>query len=420
MFPLSIYRCDPRFVVFLALIIGSFVSVAAFDLTKKDNLAVYWGQNSAGGQQQLSAYCQDDTIDNIVLAFLYVFFGPAPTLSQPEIDFANICNQFNDPTFTGTDLADCSFMASQIEACQAKGKIVTLSLGGATGQVGFSSDSGANSLADRIWNEFLGGSSSTRPFGSAVLDGLDLDIESGSPSHYNTFVNRIRSHTNGASKQYYITAAPQCPFPDAWIGDALDSSNFDAVYVQFYNNFCGLDQPSQYNFATWDSWARSGSNNKNIKVYIGAPASPNAAGTGYVSPSTLANFATSAQNTFASFGGVMLWDASEAVANNNYHVAIKNAMVANLNGPNIPAASNTTVHATKTAPASVHVTGSPTRASPTATKSETSQSTKDVPEVPKGAGADQSFSEDKKGTPVNNSTADEPRATRVNSRFFRR
>lgn len=62
-------------------------------------------------------------------------------------------------------------MASQIEACQAKGKIVTLSLGGATGQVGFSDASAAESLAKRVWNEFLGGSSSTRPFGSAVLDG---------------------------------------------------------------------------------------------------------------------------------------------------------------------------------------------------------------------------------------------------------
>ena len=82
-----------------------------------------------------------------------------------------ICNQYDDDTFSGTDLADCSFMASQIEVCQAAGKIVTLSLGGATGQVGFSTASAAESLAKRVWNEFLGGSSSTRPFGSAVLDG---------------------------------------------------------------------------------------------------------------------------------------------------------------------------------------------------------------------------------------------------------
>lgn len=33
--------------------------------------------------------------------------------------------------------------------------------------------------------------------------------------------------------RYYVTAAPQCPFPDAKVGNALDNSDFDAVYVQF-------------------------------------------------------------------------------------------------------------------------------------------------------------------------------------------
>lgn len=62
-------------------------------------------------------------------------------------------------------------MASDIKTCQSKGKIVTMSLGGATGQVGFDSDSQAESLADQVWEMFLGGQSSTRPFGDAVLDG---------------------------------------------------------------------------------------------------------------------------------------------------------------------------------------------------------------------------------------------------------
>ena len=74
--------------------------------------------------------------------------------------------------FSGTDLVQCpSIMNADIKACQAKGKLVTLSLGGGTGQVGFSSDSEAQTFADQVWNEFLGGSSSTRPFGDAVLDG---------------------------------------------------------------------------------------------------------------------------------------------------------------------------------------------------------------------------------------------------------
>lgn len=47
-----------------------------------------------------------------------------------------------------------------------------MSLGGATGVVGFSSDSQAESLADQVWDMFLGGQSDTRPFGDAVLDGF--------------------------------------------------------------------------------------------------------------------------------------------------------------------------------------------------------------------------------------------------------
>jgi len=62
-------------------------------------------------------------------------------------------------------------MSSHIKQCQDKGKIVTLSIGGAISQVGFSTNSQARTFADKIWNTFLGGSGRQRPFGDAVLDG---------------------------------------------------------------------------------------------------------------------------------------------------------------------------------------------------------------------------------------------------------
>lgn len=84
---------------------------------------------------------------------------------------------------------------------------------------------------------------------------MDLDIENGSPDHYTAFVQRLRLlFDNDRSKRsftaivssayitidillvifrYYISAAPQCPFPDEKIGQALSSAPFDAVYVQF-------------------------------------------------------------------------------------------------------------------------------------------------------------------------------------------
>lgn len=295
---------------------------SAFSMQRNDNMAVYWGQDGAGGQQNLGAYCNDDSVDTIPLAFLFTFFGPG---GQPILDFANICGQGGN-TFPGTALADCSFMASDIKKCQANGKLITLSLGGATANVGFDSADQAAGFANTIWNMFLGGNGGMRPFGSAVLDGVDLDIENGSAAHYDTFVNTLRSLAQGAPKRYYVTAAPQCPFPDAEVGEALNSAPFDAVYVQFYNNFCQTSSPSDFNFATWDNWAKTQSPNPNVKVYLGAPASPQAAGSGFVSSDTLIGMAKDAQQRFSSFGGVMLWDMDTSFANGQYHRTVKNAI----------------------------------------------------------------------------------------------
>lgn len=86
------------------------------------------------------------------------------------MSFANVCNEGNG-TFPGTQLSNCSFLAADIEECQSKGKIITLSLGGADSSVGFNSTTQAEEFADTIWDSFLGGQSDVRPFGDAVLDG---------------------------------------------------------------------------------------------------------------------------------------------------------------------------------------------------------------------------------------------------------
>lgn len=118
------------------------------------------------------------------MAFLNIFFGEG---NEPSLDLANVsclwlpvysgltlhqtCSTANDPVFNGTQLPDCSFLASDIQTCQSAGKIVTMSLGGATGAAGFTNASQAEGFAQTIWDLLLGGSSSIRPFGDAVLDG---------------------------------------------------------------------------------------------------------------------------------------------------------------------------------------------------------------------------------------------------------
>ncbi|KAI0805941.1 glycoside hydrolase superfamily [Irpex lacteus] len=336
----------------------------AFDTTRNDNVVAYWGQNSYGAtnsnqanwQKSIDFYCQDNSVDVLPIAFLNVFFGAG---GLPSIDLANTCNVNDDPVFAGSQLPQCTFLASAIQTCQSKGKIVTISLGGATGAAGFTSDSQATAFADQIWNLFLGGSSSTRPFGSAVLDGVDLDIEGGSTAHFVAFVNQLRSHFNGASKKYYITGAPQCPFPDAYLGDLINSVGFDAVYVQFYNNYCSVSG-TQPNFDTWDNWAKTQSPNKNVKVYLGVPASSSAAGSGYVPISSLAPIIQSYKAQYSSFGGVMFWDASQAYANNRFDAAVKAALQGGSSAPTPPpTTSHTTTTTSKTTTSTPPTTSSP-------------------------------------------------------------
>jgi chitinase len=131
-------------------------------------VAVYWGQDASGAQSSLRTYCASSSVDIIPLAFLYTFFGPG---NAPLLDLSNICSASGSGAFVGTKLANCAFLESDIKYCQAQGKALTISLGGASSSVGFNSDAQALEFADTVWDMFLGGSGNVRPFGNAILDG---------------------------------------------------------------------------------------------------------------------------------------------------------------------------------------------------------------------------------------------------------
>ncbi|KAJ7851116.1 glycoside hydrolase family 18 protein [Mycena olivaceomarginata] len=279
--------------------------------TSITSLFNYWGQNSYGSrgndtkwqQKDLGAYCEDTSVNVIPIAFLDAFFGPG---GVPIINLANSCE---NATFPDTSLMDCSGLSPAITSCQNNGKIVTISLGGDSASVGFTTESQAKNFAKQIWDMFLGGQSEIRPFGSAILDGVDLDIEAGSADRYAAFVKQIKTLSMGAGKRYYITGAPQCPFPDAYLGKALSKVFFD----MFYNNPCGLNHfDDQSSSGRLGETPKRQSERKRLKVYIGAPASMTSAGTGYVNASILGNIALHTQSSFPSFGGVMFWDMSQA------------------------------------------------------------------------------------------------------------
>lgn len=141
------------FLLMLALIRGS----------ESGGIAIYWGQN--GGEGTLAETCQTGNYAYVNIAFLSTF-GNGQT---PTLNLASHC----DPSST------CSALSTVIKDCQSSGIKVFLSIGGGAGSYSLSSADDARQVGEYLWNNFLGGQSSSRPLGDAVLDGIDFDIEAG-------------------------------------------------------------------------------------------------------------------------------------------------------------------------------------------------------------------------------------------------
>jgi len=117
------------------------------------------------------------------------------------------CNSTGSATFSDITVLDYSSLAPDIISCQAKGKIVTMSLRGVSGSVGVQPGAQATTFAqtiDMFLSEILFHPSfRKRSFGRvSVLEAhvclsfistVDLDIEGGSSAFYDVFVNSIRS-----------------------------------------------------------------------------------------------------------------------------------------------------------------------------------------------------------------------------------
>lgn len=284
-------------------------------MQKKENVVVYWGQGP--NDQRLSAYCSSPSYDIIIVSFLNEFpncYNGLPCFNLAGHPWASYytCD-------TSTPVYMCPRLGDDIKACQAAGKTILLSLGGAIGNYGFASASSATAFATTFWNMFMGGSGTQpRPFGTAVIDGLDLDIENNNNLYYATFVNSLRAlMATDTTRTYIIGAAPQCVYPDASLGPgagtALTDAAFDFVAVQFYNNPGCQVLSSGFNFGTWHTWAK-GSKNPNCRIMVGVPASPSSAGTGFVTESSLeVSLASLHANTaYTNFGGLMMWEVSAA------------------------------------------------------------------------------------------------------------
>jgi len=279
------------------------------------------GQNDA--EKSLGNYCQSSQgIDIIVLSFLSTYGGgktPSGNLSDCTID-------------SNGNGQGCSSLAADIRTCQSAGKKVFISIGGGDASGSVTSQADAEGVAFTLWNSYANPSATSgapRPFGDVFVNGWDLDIEAnpnGQNTNYKYLVNKLRSFfPSDSSNTYYISGAPQCPLPEANMGDAIDNAKFDYLFIQFYNNdFCSAYQfvrpdggkGDGFNFDAWETYV-SAHASAGAKLLVGLPASTKAStggddGTKYfLSPSELTSL-VDGFTTHTGFAGVMLWDAGNS------------------------------------------------------------------------------------------------------------
>ncbi|PUZ53849.1 hypothetical protein GQ55_5G083200 [Panicum hallii var. hallii] len=252
-------------------------------------IAIYWGQNT--GEATLSATCASRKYEFVILAFVFQF-GQG---RAPKLDLSGHCDASS---------GGCAVLSSDIRSCQRRGVKVLLSIGGGAGNYGLSSPADARLVAAYLWNSYLGGSSSSRPLGDAVLDGIDFDIELGSAKFWDNLAKDLKDMGKNAGTAVLLSAAPQCPFPDQWDGGAINTGLFDFVWVQFYNNpECQFSSGRSAFLDAWKQWESVPAG----KIFLGLPASKDAAGTGFVPAGQLTSQVLPLIKGSSKYGGVMLW-----------------------------------------------------------------------------------------------------------------
>lgn len=287
---------------------------------------VYWGQNGGGTieNNDLGSYCQSNSgIDVLVLAFLYQF-GRDTTIPSGTIGQSCFISNAGQGQ-------NCDSVTAAIAKCQSAGVKIILSLGGATSSYSLQSQAQAEQIGQYLWDSYGNSGNTTvqRPFGSNAVDGFDFDIEvnGGSSQYYRYMIAKLRQNfAKDSSKKYYITGAPQCPIPEPNMGEIISNSQFDYLFVQWYNNNnytvpCALpiNGNAPFNYNNWTSFI-STTPSKDAKIFIGVPASTLAANgspggaTYYATPDQLATIVNEYKSD-AHFGGIMMWSAGFSDSN---------------------------------------------------------------------------------------------------------
>ncbi|MGW4562282.1 chitinase [Streptomyces sp. NPDC004561] len=216
---------------------------------------------------------------------------------------------------------------ADIKAKQAAGKKVVVSIGGQNGTVSINDSASATNFADSVY-------SLMQTYG---FDGVDIDLENGLNATYMTQALRALSAKAGSS--LVITMAPQTidmqSTSNSYFQTALNIKDIlTVVNMQYYNSgsMLGCDgkvySQGSVDFLTALACIQLQGGLSPSQVGLGLPASPSAAGSGYVSPTVVNNAldcltagtncgAFKPSRTYPDLRGAMTWSTNWDASSGN-------------------------------------------------------------------------------------------------------
>ncbi|KAK3146650.1 hypothetical protein QOZ80_3BG0269430 [Eleusine coracana subsp. coracana] len=231
-------------------------------------LTVFWGRNKNEGT--LREACDTGLYTTVIISF-YSLFG-----------HGRYWGDLSGHPMNG--------IGDDIKHCQSMNILVLLSIGGTGNDYSLPSSQSANDVTDNLWNTHLSGRRTGvfRPFGDAVLDGIDFFVDNGGADHYDELAWRLNwyGRYGGGKKALHLTATPRCGFYD----DANCS----------YNH-AGLKGVMEQ----WNKWTAK---YPRSSVYLGLVAANVPGKNDMVNLKQLYYDLLPNVQKAANYGGVMLWD----------------------------------------------------------------------------------------------------------------
>ncbi|CAJ1952994.1 unnamed protein product [Sphenostylis stenocarpa] len=257
------------------------------------DIAVYWGQKSPEEETSLTFTC-GMPYSIVILQSLIVYDNG----KTPRLNLGSHCGS------TGNL---CSNLESEITYCQTRKVKVFLSLGidrtlSTTNSNLTASPDAAENLANYLLENFLSGKSG--PLGNVSLDGIDFPaVSDGENLHWDEVVKAINASTT--ARKIYLSAAPQCVYPDYYLGSAIRTGLFDYIWVQFfYQNRCIYTPGNPSNlFNEWNIWTK---NVPNSLIFLGLVATEEIAG--YIDYFPLIDDVLPIVRQASNYGGIMIWN----------------------------------------------------------------------------------------------------------------